>query len=107
MRRYLTHLGHDLEMAVDGITALAVLLEGRHDIVLMDIHIPGMDGLEVVRNARQQGCTLPIVAVTALAMKGDEKRILRAGCDGYLAKPFHLNDLKTTLQTFLEGGKHP
>jgi two-component system cell cycle response regulator DivK len=66
-------------------------------LILMDIHLPGMDGLQATALLKQDPatCSIPVVAVTAMAMRGDEARILAAGCDGYIAKPM-------TYQTFLE-----
>ncbi len=73
--------------AVDGI---AIAREQQPDLILMDIQLPGMDGLEATRRLKQDETTraIRIAALTAFAMKGDEERIRAAGCDGYIAKPF-------------------
>ena len=65
----------------------------------MDVQLPGMDGLEATALLKQDDATraIPIVALTALAMKGDEERIRAAGCDGYIAKPMGLQDFLTTI----------
>lgn len=82
--------GYTVLTAADG--EAGVRLAGKHlpDLVLMDIQMPGIDGLEATRRLRTDPATsgLRIVALTALAMKGDEERIRAAGCDGYIAKPF-------------------
>lgn len=82
--------GYAVLTAADG--EAGVRLAGKHlpDLVLMDIQMPGIDGLEATRRLRTDPATsgLRIVALTALAMKGDEERIRAAGCDGYIAKPF-------------------
>jgi len=102
MRRYLGHLGHEVVVVEDGLHALERMEGTRDDLVLLDVHLPGLDGLEVVRRARRAGYDAPVIAVTALAMRGDRRRILDAGCDGYLAKPFHLEELAGILREYLE-----
>jgi two-component system cell cycle response regulator DivK len=73
------------------------------DLVLMDIQLPGMDGLEATALLKSDGATrdIPVVALTALAMKGDEERIRAAGCDGYIAKPLAYRDFLATIATHL------
>src|SRR5215217_1914208 len=75
---------------------LTLARDARPDLILMDIHLPGMDGLEATGLLKADEATrdIPVIALTALAMKGDEERILAAGCDGYIAKPL---DYKTFL----------
>ena len=75
---------------------LTLARDARPDLILMDIHLPGMDGLEATALLKADTATrgIPVIALTALAMKGDEERILAAGCDGYIAKPL---DYKTFL----------
>lgn len=73
------------------------------DLILMDIQLPGMDGLAATRElkADPRTCAIPVVALTALAMKGDEARIRSAGCDGYLSKPLHYQRLWATVAGLL------
>lgn len=75
--------------AVNAELGLAMARESRPDLILMDIQLPGMDGLQAtgVLKADPETRDIPVIALTALAMKGDEERILAAGCDGYIAKP--------------------
>jgi CheY-like chemotaxis protein len=81
--------GFEVATAHDGRAALARLAERLPDLVLMDIQLPGLDGLTLTRQLRDDPTTrhLVIVAFTAFAMKGDRERMIAAGCDGYIAKP--------------------
>ena len=80
---------YSLLEATDGEEALAVAMEGRPDLIIMDIQLPKMDGLEVTRRLRQipQFRQTPIIALTASAMEGDREKIIAAGCDEYISKP--------------------
>jgi two-component system cell cycle response regulator DivK len=86
--------GHTVLSAIDAESGLSQARAERPDMILMDIQLPGMDGLEatVLLKADPLTCTVPIIALTALAMKGDEERIRAAGCDGYIAKPIGIQD---------------
>jgi CheY-like chemotaxis protein len=81
--------GYTVTTACDAEQALEVLATGRPDLILMDIQLPGMDGLELTRRLRAAPSTarVPIVALSAYAMKGDEEKALAAGCNGYITKP--------------------
>jgi two-component system cell cycle response regulator DivK len=86
----LEHAGYRVLHADNGPIGMAVARYYKPDLILMDIQLPGMDGLQATRllKADPETESIPIVALTAFAMKGDEERILAAGCDGYIAKPF-------------------
>ena len=85
---------HELVNYIDGEEALRNFEKDNPDLVLMDIQLTGrLSGLDVVRELRQQGYTVPIIAVTAYAMIGDRERCLAAGCDDYMAKPLPIPDL--------------
>ena len=81
--------GHTVLAAVDAEAGLTLARDEQPDLILMDIQLPGMDGLEATALLKQADATraIPVIALTALAMKGDEERIRAAGCDGYIAKP--------------------
>jgi CheY-like chemotaxis protein len=81
--------GYEVRTAPDGEAALLVLREFRPRLILMDLQLPGVDGLELTRRLKDDPATsdIIIVAVTAFAMSGDRERSRRAGCDGYLTKP--------------------
>jgi two-component system cell cycle response regulator DivK len=86
--------GYTVVTAIDAEAGLTLAREQRPDLILMDIQLPGMDGLQATRLLKQDDATreIPVVALTALAMKGDEARIRAAGCDGYIAKPLAYKD---------------
>jgi len=81
--------GHGVLKAADAEAGLAMARDEKPDLILMDIQLPGMDGLEAIAMLKRDAATraIPVIALTALAMKGDEARIRAAGCDGYIAKP--------------------
>jgi two-component system cell cycle response regulator DivK len=81
--------GHIVLSAVDAEAGLTLARAEQPNLILMDIQLPGMDGLEATVLLKQDDATreIPVIALTALAMKGDEERIRAAGCDGYIAKP--------------------
>jgi len=100
VERLFDKLGHATTCVESGEKALDILRNGhRFDCVLMDIQMPGLDGVETTVIIRKElGLTLPIIALTAHAMKGDQKRFLDAGMNGYVAKPYDLAELKREIQ---------
>jgi len=91
----LEQAGHSVLQATDAETGLALARAERPALILMDIQLPGMDGLQATAMLKRDPATqsIPIIALTALAMKGDEARIRAAGCDGYIAKPMRYKEL--------------
>jgi CheY-like chemotaxis protein len=96
--------GYDVHTAGDAEEAGRVLQELRPQMILMDIQLPGIDGLELTRRLKSDPATrdITIVGLTAYAMKGDEEKILAAGCDGYIAKPIDTRTLPAVIQHYLE-----
>jgi CheY-like chemotaxis protein len=92
-QRLLEKAGHTVTVAVDGVEAVAAYQAREFDLVLMDIQMPGLDGFAATAAIRaaeaRNGKHIPIVAMTAHAMKGDQERCLAAGMDRYVAKPIH------------------
>ena len=103
VRKMLRIGGFDMIEAVNGITGVAVAAREVPDLILMDINLPDIDGLEATARIKQQSQLrhIPIIALTANAMHGDRERFIAAGCDGYLAKPVTKNELLNTVTHFL------
>jgi CheY-like chemotaxis protein len=104
LRLTLKVAGYEVQTAVDAEQAMTVLTTFRPRLVLMDLQLPGMDGLDLTRRLKADPATAGsiIVAVTAYAMKGDEQRALDAGCDGYVTKPIDTRTLADTVARYLE-----
>ena len=94
---------HEFLMAVDGLTALALAQSERPDLILLDINIPGLNGLELARRCKADPAlaNIPVIATTANVLRGDRERCLEAGCDEYLAKPLDVRELQTMLRAYL------
>jgi len=75
--------------------------EEKFDLILMDIQLPGIDGLEATRKIREAGVKTPIVALTSYAMAGDKKKALDAGCTGYIEKPINPNVIISEIESFM------
>jgi two-component system cell cycle response regulator DivK len=86
--------------AVNGQHALDLCLSEKFAVVLMDLKMPGMDGFEATRRIKSLKADLPIIAITAYAMSGDEQRAINAGCDDYLAKPLKKEQLFKKLEFY-------
>jgi two-component system, cell cycle response regulator DivK len=95
--------GHVVLSAADAEVGLTMARNAQPHLILMDIQLPGMDGLEATAILKRDAATrdIPVIALTALAMKGDEQRIRAAGCDGYIAKPLRYGEFLATIATQL------
>src|SRR5688572_6028075 len=91
--------GHTVLSATDAEAGLTLANSAQPNLILMDIQLPGMDGLEAAALLKRDKTTraIPVIALTALAMKGDEERIRAAGCDGYIAKPIAYKEFLATI----------
>ena len=96
--------GYTLVTATDGKEALETAIKERPDLIIMDIQLPTMSGVEVVKRLRQvpEFSRIPIIALTAYAMKGDEERLIEAGCDVYLPKPVNTRELPKVITEMLQ-----
>ena len=96
--------GYKTIEATDGKQGVELAKAKKPDLVLMDIQMPVMDGLEATRIFKSDTTkNIPLLALTSYAMKGDKERILQAGCDGYLAKPFDIQELLKAVAEYLSG----
>lgn len=95
--------GHAVLSATDAETGLTLARDEQPHLILMDMQLPGMDGLQATALLKGDDATrrIPVIALTALAMKGDEERIRAAGCDGYIAKPMRYQEFLTTIAAHL------
>ncbi|WP_298816713.1 CHASE domain-containing protein [Chloroflexus sp.] len=108
MSEYLQARGYEVRVARNGREAIQMAVEWIPNLIIMDIQMPEMDGLEAIRQLRayEQFATTPIIAVTALAMPGDRERCLLAGATDYLAKPVRLRNLVERIERFLKQRQH-
>ena len=95
--------GHTVLSAMDAEAGLTLARAEQPDLILMDIQLPGIDGLAATMLLKSDDLTrcIPVIALTALAMKGDEERIRAAGCDGYIAKPLSYKDFLAVISAQL------
>jgi two-component system cell cycle response regulator DivK len=99
--------GHELVQAVDGYAARDILKEMVPDIILLDINLPGVSGLELAREFKSDVrlTKVPLIATTAQVLVGDRERCLEAGCDDYLPKPLDIRKLREVLRFYLNNGQ--
>lgn len=99
----LQRFGYEVNEATDGIRGLEMTKAGDPDLVLMDIMMPRMNGLEATRIIKSNASTknIPVIALTAFAMAGDREQAIEAGCDGYISKPVDIRELLETIRRFL------
>jgi two-component system cell cycle response regulator DivK len=104
IRVLLTGEDYEVRTAGDANEALRALTEFHPGLILMDIQLPGIDGLELTRRLKAESATrdIPIIGLTAYAMKGDEARIIAAGCDGYISKPIDTRALPDFINGYLK-----
>ncbi|MDO8251214.1 MAG: response regulator transcription factor [Rhodoferax sp.] len=96
--RALTRLGWEVEVCADGRAALGRWRASQPDVVLLDLTLPGRDGLQILRQARDEGLTTPVLILTARGTVGDKVLGLNAGADDYLPKPFDLDELEARVR---------
>jgi len=95
--------GYDVLQAADGAHGLRAAQLQHPDLIIMDIQLPSMSGLDVTRNLKADEATrrIPIIATTAFAMRGDEEIILASGCDAYMSKPIAISQFLELIETFM------
>ena len=101
--------GYDTLQTREGLQALSLARQHQPDLILMDIQLPEISGLEVTKWLKDDEALahIPVIAVTAFAMKGDEERILAGGCAAYIAKPISVAHFLETVRTYLEPTPDP
>ena len=106
LKHLLTAYGYEVRESPEGLQALDLARDERPDLILMDIRLPGISGLELTRLLKQddQTKTIPIIAVTALASPEYEKKGWESGCDAYILKPIILDNFLRTIESFLKIG---
>ena len=107
LRDVLDYAGFDVRVARTGEDGITLAASEPPDLVLMDLQLPGIDGMEALRRLRQSPRTagIPVVAVTAQAMKHDRERVLEAGFNGYIEKPISVRAFPNQVRSFLSGGQ--
>ena len=103
LRDLLQRFGYEILEAPDGEQGVKITMEKIPDLILMDIMMPKMDGLEATRIIKADNKTkhIPVIALTSYAMKGDREKTIEAGCDGYIAKPIDIQEVLKTIEHFL------
>lgn len=106
VRDVLNHAGYEVIEATTGEQCVALAVECNPDLVLMDLQLPGIDGTEAMRQLRANPRTheLPVVAITAFAMREDREQAFRSGFDGYVEKPISARELPAQVRSFLQRG---
>ncbi|MBA3013544.1 MAG: response regulator [Proteobacteria bacterium] len=105
--KVLTAKGYRIAEAIDGEEALSKVAEIGPDLILMDISIPKLDGYEVTKRLKSSDAfrAIPVIALTAHAMKGDREKAIAAGCDGYITKPINVRELANQIKPFFRPDK--
>lgn len=102
LKELLTPKGYVVLHAINGNEAVQIAMAQQPNIILMDIQMPEMNGLDATKTLRRNGLKIPIIALTAKAMKGDKEQILEAGCNDYISKPFNPSSLLSTIEYWLK-----
>ncbi len=105
LRQGLREAGFSVELATDGVDGLHHGLEGDHDLVILDVMLPGMDGWQILKNLRERGRDVPVLFLTARDQVEDRVRGLELGADDYLVKPFSFSELLARVRTILRRGR--
>lgn len=104
VQKVLASRGYNVLEADDGLTGVEIALKEIPDLILMDISLPGIDGVEATQRIKAYTGTahIPVIALTANAMRGDRERFIAAGCDDYLPKPISTADLLAMVQKYIQ-----
>ena len=107
MKDVLEAHGYKVAQATNGLDGLAMARQQVPDLIVIDIGLPGMDGVEVTRSLKADAAvgTVPVLAVTAYAMPGNEERMRHAGCDAFMTKPLRFSEFVSKVERLLTGAK--
>lgn len=104
MRMLLDSMGHEVACATTGEEGWNQVQSQAYDLVLLDMHLPGLDGFELCRRIKAApGRQTRVIAVTALAMPGDREKVMECGCDGYFSKPISVSVFRSQVRDLLRG----
>ncbi|KYJ85925.1 response regulator transcription factor [Sulfurovum riftiae] len=101
---FLEEEGYEVVSVYDGHEAQEKLYESKYDLLLFDINVPGIDGLELLKESREEGIVAPAIFITSMDSVDDLERGFKSGCDDYIRKPFALKELKIRVETLLKRG---
>lgn len=101
---FLTEQGHKIVSVYDGYEAQEKLYESKYDLLLLDVNTPGINGFELLKEAREQNIVAPAIFITSLDSVDDLEKGFESGCDDYIRKPFELKELKIRVETLLRRG---
>lgn len=103
VKTLITSFGYEPVEASDGTIALELSKKNHLNLILLDIQLPGIDGIEVLKLLKEDPATreIPVIALTAHAMRGDEEKFLKAGCSAYVSKPIDIPRFKSTIEEFV------
>ena len=99
---FLEEQGHDIVSVYDGNEAQEKIYESKYDLLLLDINVPGMNGLELLKESRKEGVTTPAIYITSMDTVDDLEKGFNSGCDDYIRKPFALKELQIRVETLLK-----
>jgi CheY-like chemotaxis protein len=99
--KFLQNWGAEIDVATNGLEALAIFNKDKHQLILMDLHMPLLDGYEATKRLRQKGVKVPVIALTASMLPEESKKIFAAGADDIVLKPFEPNSFHITLARYV------
>jgi len=102
LTEFLEEQGHDVVSVYDGNEAQEKIYESKYDLLLLDINVPGMNGLELLKESRKEGISTPAIYITSMDTVDDLERGFNSGCDDYIRKPFALKELQIRVETLLK-----
>jgi CheY-like chemotaxis protein len=100
--KFLQNWGAEIDVATNGLEALTIFNKDKHQLILMDLHMPVLDGFEATKRLRQRGVKVPVIALTASMLPEENKKILASGANDIVLKPFDPNSFHITIARYIE-----